>query len=582
MTQALKLDPITFEVVKNALSSIADEMALIVMRSAYSPVVRDTMDYSTALCDRHGQIIAQGLTLAVQLGSFPDSMKILMAEHAATAQPGDVFLYNDPYGSGGQHLPDFYIMKPIFHAGVIEGWACTMAHHCDVGGIAPGSIAIHATEIFQEGICIPIVKLHEAGVPNETLLRILAKNTRMPVQLLGDVRAQLAACASGERGYIDLLTKYGAEDLRRYLDALQDQAEHMMRAVIAGIPDGRYAFEDWVDGVGEHPAPIRIAVEILVDGDSITIDFTGTSAQVPAAVNCPIAMVNSSTYCAIRCLTTQDMPNCEGYMRPVRLIVPRGTVLNPEHPAACAARGVMGYRVFDAIMGALAPVMRNDVIAASEGGPTLFAIGGRHEGRPFVLTEVMVGTWGARADLDGLEGVSNPAANLSNNPVELIEAELPLEVVEYAFVADSGGAGRRRGGLAFSREYRLLADSAVCTMRADRRDHPPYGLHGGQPGGSSSNTLNPGLAGTRILPTMPMEAIALKRGDVFRHVSAGGGGFGPAWAREPELVLQDVLDGKVSVEAANERYGVVIEPGTMKVAENETLQRRTSLQEAAE
>ena len=490
-----QLDPITFEVVKNALSSIADEMALILMRSAYSPVVRDTMDYSTALCDRHGQIIAQGLTLAVQLGSFPDSMKILIAEHAASARPGDVFLYNDPYGSGGQHLPDFYIMKPIFHAGMIEGWACSMAHHCDVGGIAPGSIAIHATEIFQEGICIPIVKLHEAGVPNETLLRILAKNTRMPVQLLGDVRAQLAACASGERGYVDLLTKYGAEDLRRYLDALQDQAEQMMRAVIAGIPDGRYAFEDWVDGVGEHPTPIRIAVEILVEDDSITIDFTGTSQQVPAAVNCPIAMVNSSTYCAIRCLTTQDMPNCEGYMRPIRLIAPRGTVLNPEHPAACAARGVMGYRVFDAIMGALAPVMRNDVIAASEGGPTLFAIGGRHEGRPFVLTEVMVGTWGARAGLDGLEGVSNPAANLSNNPVELIEAELPLEVVEYAFVPDSGGAGQRRGGLAFSREYRLLADNAVCTMRSDRRDHPPYGLHGGEPGGSSSNTLNPGRAG---------------------------------------------------------------------------------------
>ena len=233
-----RLDPITFEVIKNALSSAADEMALIVMRSAYSPVVRDTMDYSTALCDRRGQLIAQGLTLAVQLGSFPDGMRILMADHAPTAQPGDVFLYNDPYGSGGQHLPDFYIVKPIFHEGAIEGWACTMAHHCDVGGIAPGSTAIHATEIFQEGICLPIVKLYEAGKPNEMLLRILEKNTRMPVQLIGDVRAQLAACAVGERGYRQLLAKYGAEDLRRYLDGMQDQAERMMRTVIAGIPDG--------------------------------------------------------------------------------------------------------------------------------------------------------------------------------------------------------------------------------------------------------------------------------------------------------------------------------------------------------
>ena len=577
-----RLDPITFEVIKNALSSAADEMALIVMRSAYSPVVRDTMDYSTALCDRRGQLIAQGLTLAVQLGSFPDGMRILMADHAPTAQDGDVFLYNDPYGSGGQHLPDFYIVKPIFHEGVIEGWACTMAHHCDVGGIAAGSTAIHATEIFQEGICLPVVKLYEAGKANEMLLRILEKNTRMPVQLIGDVRAQLAACAVGERGYRQLLAKYGAEELRRYLDEMQDQAERMMRNVIAGIPDGRYAFEDWIDGVGDDPEPLRIAVEVVVEGESITIDFTGTSAQVQAAVNCPIAMVNSSTYCAIRCLTDREIPNCEGYMRPVKLIVPRGTILNPEHPAACAARGVMGYRVFDAIMGALAQVVPEHVIAGCEGGPTLFSIGGRQNGKPFVLTEVMVGTWGARASLDGVEGISNPAANLSNNPVELIEAELPLQVTEYSFVTDSGGPGKRRGGLAFSRTYRLLADNAQCTMRADRRDHPPYGLGGGEPGGGSLNVLNPGEPRERKLPTMPMASIPLRKGDVFQHISAGGGGFGSAFDREAELVLEDVREGKVSLAAARERYGVVIDPASMRVDTEATRIRRSTMREAAE
>jgi N-methylhydantoinase B len=581
MTAAPRLDPITFEVIKNALSSIGDEMALIVMRSAYSPVVRDTMDYSTALCDRRGEIIAQGLTLAVQLGSFPDSMRILMAEHAAGAVPGDVFIYNDPYGSGGQHLPDFYVVKPLFHEGRIEGWACTMAHHCDVGGIAPGSTAIHATEVFQEGICVPIVKLYEAGQPNETLFRLLAKNTRLPVQLLGDIGSQLAACSVGEKGYRDLLNRYGGQELRRYLDALQDQAERMMQAAISEIPDGRYVFEDWIDGVGDNPTPLRIAVEVIVEGSGICVDFTGTSAQVAAAVNCPIAMVNSSTYCAIRCLSTSELPNCQGYMRPVKVVAPRGTILNPEHPAACAARGVMGYRVFDAIMGALAPVLRDKVIAASEGGPTLISFGGRHQGKPFVLTEVMVGTWGARADLDGIEGISNPAANLSNNPVELIEAELPLEVVEYTLVPDSGGAGRRRGGLAFSREYRLRADSAVCTIRSDRRDHPPYGLDRGLAGGPSSNVINPGTPGERKLPTMPMEALALRKGDVFRHVSAGGGGFGPAVTREPELVLEDVLDGKVSLAMARERYGVVISP-MMEVDVEATRRQRTCMQEAAD
>jgi N-methylhydantoinase B len=571
------LDPITFEVIKNALASAADEMALIIMRSAYSPVVRDSMDYSTALCDRHGQVVAQGLTLAVQLGSFPDCMRILVRDHAANARPGDVFLFNDPYGAGGQHLPDIYVIKPLFHDDAIEGWACTMAHHCDVGGITPGSSAMHATEIFQEGLCLPIVKLHEAGVPNETLLRIIAKNTRLPVQVLGDLRAQLAACGVGERGYRDILSKYGARELRRYLDALQDQAEKLMRHVIANIPDGRYSFVDYIDGLGEEPVPLKIAVQVTVRGDSIEVDFAGTSRQVQAAVNCPIPMVNSVTYCAIRCMANIEIPNCEGYMRPVKVTAPAGTILNPEHPAACAARGIMGYRVFEAILGALAKVVPERVQAAGEGGPTLFAIGGRHEGRPFVLTEVMVGTWGARSQLDGIEGISNPAANLSNNPVELIEAELPLEVLEYAFVADSGGAGRQRGGLAFVREFRLLADEAVCTVRSDRRAHLPYGIDGGMPGSPSSNVLNPGKARQQTLPTMPMSAVPLCKGDVFRHVAAGGGGFGRASERDPGLVLEDVLDEKVSVAGALRNYGVVIDTAAWSVDESATAEARARL-----
>lgn len=558
-TPGTALDPITFEVVKNALASAADEMALIIMRSAYSPVVRDSMDYSTAICDRHGQVVAQGLTLAVQLGSFPDCMQVLIEQHAGTAVLGDVFLFNDPYGSGGQHLPDVYIIKPIFYDGAIEGWACTMAHHCDLGGITPGSSAMHATEIFQEGLCVPVVKLHEAGVPNDTLLRIIAKNTRMPIQVLGDLRAQLAACSVGECAYLQLVRKHGTAQLRRYLDALQDQAERLMRKVISDIPNGSYKFVDFIDGLGDRPDPLQIAVEVAIAGDEIKVDFTGSSPQVQAAVNCPVPLINSVTYCAIRCMTNVEIPNCEGYMRPITVFAPRGTILNPNHPAACAARGVMGYRAFDAILGALAQVVPERVQGAGEGGPTLFAIGGRHDGRPFVLTEVMVGTWGARSALDGVEGISNPAANLSNNPVELIEAELPLQVLEYSFVKDSGGAGRQRGGLAFAREFRLLADEAVCTVRSDRRTHPPYGIEKGKPGAGSLNVLNPGTPQEKLLPTMPMMAIPLHKGDVFRHVSAGGGGFGSAFTRDPQLVLEDVLDEKVSLEGARRDYGVVID-----------------------
>ena len=566
-----RIDPITLEILKNALSSVADEMALVLMRSAYSPVVRDSMDYSTALCDHEGAVIAQGLTLAVQLGAFPDAMQHLKQKFAGRMQPGDIFIMNDPYGAGGQHLPDIYVIKPLFWEGEIEGYACTMAHHCDVGGIAPGSIAIHATDIYQEGLRLPMLKLYEAGVANGTLFEIIEKNTRQPVQVLGDLRAQLAACTVAERSFGDLLKRYGGRAVRPYLAAIMNQAERLMREFIQGIPDGAYRFEDWIDGLGEDPEPLKIAVCVTVRGDEVEVDFTGTAAQVQGAINCPMAMVRSCSYCAVRCITSPDIPNCEGYMRPLKVFAPEGTILNPVLPAACAARGVMGYRVFDAIMGALAQVVPDRVIAAGEGGPTLFATGGYHRGRPFVLTEVMVGTWGARAGKDGVEGISNPAANLSNQPVELIEAELPLEVVRYGMEPDSGGAGAFRGGLAFVREFRLLADEAVFTTRADRRDHAPYGFVGGHPGGASRNSLIAANGSERVLPTMPMEAVKWKAGDVFRHVSAGGGGCGDALKRSPALVLADVLDQKVGPVAARELYGVVIERGNLDEAATEVL-----------
>jgi N-methylhydantoinase B len=534
------------------------------------------MDYSTALCDRHGQVIAQGLTLAVQLGAFPDIMRIIVAEHAADSRPGDVFIANDPYGSGGQHLPDIYVVMPIFYGDEIEGYAATMAHHCDVGGIAPGSVAIHATEVFQEGLRLPILKLSEGGRENVTLLRIIEKNTRNPIHVMGDLRAQLSACGAGKRGLSQLLEKYGAEELRAYMNALHDHAESLMRREIAKLDDGVYRYTDWLDGFGNTPEPLPISVEVRITGENIHLDFSGSAPQVPAAINCPIAMGHSASYCAVRCLAHQEIPNCEGYMRPITVSAPEGTIVNPVLPAACGARGVIGYRVFDAIMAALAPVAPTQVIAASEGGPTLFSIGGYHDGRPFVLTEVMVGSWGARAEKDGIEGISNPAANLSNQPVELLEAEFPLEVTCYGLVRDSEGAGRRRGGLAFVREFRICAKEAQLTLRSDRRDHPPYGLYGGNPGAPSMNLLY-SKNGERRLPVMPMEALQLKRGDIFRHIAAGGGGFGPAIERDPEAVLNDVLDDKVSIEGAWERYGVAIDPQRMVVDADETRRRRQTM-----
>jgi N-methylhydantoinase B len=575
------IDPITLEVIRNALSATADEMALIIMRSSYSPVIRDTMDFSTALCDARGQAVAQGLTLAVQLGAFPDIMRIVVREHAADLRPGDILIANDPYGAGGQHLPDIYVICPIFVADRLCGYGTTMAHHSDVGGITPGSVAIHATEIHQEGLCLPMLKLFEAGRPNETLFRIIERNTRQPTQVLGDLRAQIAACAAGARGFVALVEKYGLSSLERYLDALQMDAEQAMRHAIAGIPDGRYTHCDYIDGVGEEPSALRIQVTVTVRGEEIEIDFAGTSAQISAAINCPIAMAHSATYCAIRCLIEEDIPNCDGYMRPIRIVAPTGTIVNPVPPAACGARGVVGYRVFDAIMGAMAQVVPDKVIAGCEGGPSLFSVGITHGGERFVLTEVMVGTWGARATHDGEEGISNPAANLSNQPIELIEAEMPLEILRYGLVPDSGGPGRYRGGLAFVREFRFLAEQTEFTIRGDRRRHRPYAVAGGREGAPSSHLFLPVGGAERALPTMPMQSFLARAGDVFLLIGAGGGGFGDPLERDPARVLEDVREGKVTLAAAEQEYGVVIDDAGLRSDPVATAARRMRLRSAA-
>jgi N-methylhydantoinase B len=552
-----RIDLVTFEVLRNALDSIADEMAIVLMRSAYSPIVRDSLDYSTAVCDRDGAMIAQGLTTPLHLGSFPDAMHHLVATYGGRMHPGDVFTLNDPYGSGGMHLPDIYVIKPMFFDGAVEGYAATLAHHTDVGGLTAGSNSIHSTEIYQEGLRLPLLKLYDAGVPNETLFGVIERNVRVPVQVLGDLRAQVAACNNGERTFTGLLRKYGRSAIRVYLAAMLEQAERLMRAEIAALPDGVYEFTDFIDGLGEAPAPIVFHVTVRVAGDEITVDWTGTSPQVKGGINAPIPFTRSATYLAIRSLVDPGIPNSEGYMRPIHVIAPAGTIVNPVAPAPCAARGITGYRMFDTLLGALALAAPSRVPAAGEGGATLPSIGGYRHGEPFVYVETILGTWGGRPSRDGAEGVSNPGANQSNQPIELIEAELPLRVERYGFVPDSGGPGTYRGGLGLVREYRLLADEAFLTVRSDRRAHPPYGLHGGLPGAPSSNVVNPDGAPV-LLPALPMKALTLRRGDVFRHTLAGGGGYGDPLGRDPAAVLEDVLDEKVSAAHARAAYGVVL------------------------
>jgi N-methylhydantoinase B len=572
----MTVDPITFEVIKNALDSVADEMAIVLMRSAYSPIVRDSLDFSTAFCNHEGVMVSQGLTTPFHLGSFPDAMRHLVKEHAGLMRPGDIFTLNDPYGSGGMHLPDIYVIKPIFFGDAVEGFAATLAHHTDVGGISPGSNSVHSTEIYQEGLRIPLLKLYDEGRPNETLFKIIEKNVRVPVKVLGDFRAQVAACHKGEQAFVTLLQRYGAPVLRYYLVQMLDYAERIMRAEIASLPDGTYEFTDFIDGLGDEPEPIVFHVKVTVAGDSIVADWTGSSPQVRGGLNSPMPFTKSAAYLAVRVLVDPSMPNSEGYMRPISVIAPSGTIMNPLLPAPCAARGITGLRMFDALLGALSQAAPRRVPAAGEGGASIPSFGGYQNGEPFVNVETIYGTWGGRPNRDGAEGMPHPGANQSNQPIELIEADLPLRIQQYSLVQDSGGPGKYRGGLALVREYRILAEEASFTIRSDRRAHPPYGLQGGKPGSPSWNILNPGPH-QKILPVLPMQALSLKKGDVFRHILPGGGGYGDPLERDPLMVLEDVLDEKLSVDYARRVYGVIINRDGLSIDVDATTELRREL-----
>jgi N-methylhydantoinase B len=553
-------DPILLEVFRNAFEAAADQMALFLMRTAHSPIVRDAMDFSTALCDAAGTNLAQGLTTPMHLGSFHDAMRHLITQYAGRIAPGDVFIGNDPYLASGQHLPDIYVIRPIFHGERLCGWAATIAHHVDVGGLVPGSNSLAAVEIHQEGLRLPFVKLAEAGHINAMLMEIISANVRVPDQVLGDIHAQMAACMAGERELCALVERYGAQQVADYGDALQDYAERMARAAITAIPDGEYSFSDHIDGLGENPLPIDFHVKLTVRGDEVWADWAGTSPQVKGGINAPLSFCKSNVYAALRSVMPREVPNCHGYTRPIHVLAPEGSVLNARYPAPCGARGITGYRIVDCVFGALAQALPDLVAADGAGGSTLPSFGGWHQGRRFVFSECIMGTWGATSQHDGQEGVPHMASNQANVPVEMIEADYPILIERYGFAADTGGPGRFRGGLGVLRDYRMLADDVFFGVRSDKSVHAPHGLQGGHTGAPAQNRISGAGGAQRCLPPMPVETITLNRGDVYRHVMAGGGGFGDPLLREPARVRADVLDGKVTAPHARAAYGVVIGP----------------------
>lgn len=550
------VDPIRLEVMKNAFDAIADEMALMLMRAAYSPIVRDSMDYSTAICDAKGQTLAQGVTTPMHLGSFYDAMQHLMRRYDGNIRSGDVFIGNDPYAADGQHLPDIYIIEPIFHDGRLVAWTTTLAHHADVGGIVPGSNALGAEEIYQEGLRLPFLKLCDAGVMNHAIWEVIGLNVRVPEMVHGDLRAQMAASHAGRRAFLELVARHDIKQVLEAAEQLHDYAERLGRAEIGDLPNGTYCFTDHMDGLGEDPQPILIQLAVTIHDSSISVDFTGSSPQVAGGVNTPLPFTKASVYTALRSVMQSDIPNCHGFERVVTVTAPKGTVVNSVHPAPCGARGITGYRVIDAMFGALAQALPDRVTADGMGGSTVPTFAGTHAGRAFVFTETVMGTWGASAEHDGQVGVPHMGANQANVPVEMIEASYPLRIRRYGIMPDTGGSGRYRGGNAFIREYEYLGEQpGLMSLRSDKRTFRPHGLFGGAEGTGPVSLL---IQGERVteLPVLVTKPYALKKGDVFRHISPSGGGYGEAKDRPRAEVLADIEAGLISAEVALRDYGV--------------------------
>jgi N-methylhydantoinase B len=566
-------DPVTLELVKNAVESVVDEMALTMMRTAYSSNLKSSNDLSSAYCSLQGELLAQGFTLPMQLGSIPDAMATVIAKFGGSFEPGDVVILNDPY-EGGTHLPDIFLIKPLFLDGEHVAYCATIAHHTDIGGRVAGGNASDSTEIYQEGLRLPPIKLYDAGKANQALFEVIAKNVRVPENLLGDLRAQLSAIHIGERGFQELVERWGKAPLLTALVDLMAYTERLARAEIAQWPDGRYEFTDYIDDDGMDPEPIPIAVAVTVAGDSLEIDFTGTSPQVRGAINATASFAKSAVYACVRALMSGGIPNNGGYFRPISVKVPSRSVINPDLPAPVAARGLTGFRLTTAIMGALAQVAPDRVPACESGGDTGITIAGWHDDdRPFVFLEFLHASWGGRPDKDGIDACSSISANFSNNPIEYLEGDHPLRIEEYAFVTDTGGAGTHRGGLGMVRQYRFLEREGVLQLRTDRQKFLPWGLDGGKPGAPSSNIVI--IDGVSEVPPSKAARI-LHRGDVLRHTLAGAGGHGNPFHRDPALVAEDVADEKVSLAAARSEYAVVIDPATLQVDEAATAALRAT------
>jgi N-methylhydantoinase B len=556
------IDPIRLEVIRNALVAASEEMSITIWRTSRSTVVREILDFSTAVFDAQGNNIAQSARIPVHLNSMSDCLRTILDRFIPLEHwnDGDIIVTNDPY-SGGQHLPDIQTFRPVFVDGRRVAIVGTLCHHVDVGGGAAGSYYAGATEIFHEGIRIPPLRLVDKGVLNSGVFEMLLHNVRQPDETRGDLNAQIAALGIGERAVARMAKKYGSGPLAAAMAAILDGSERMMRAALKALPDGEACFVELVDDDGQSDEPIRLQVKITKTGETIGLDFAGSSPQVRGPVNNTPAMTCSAVYYALLAALGGDIPANSGCYRAVTVTLPEGSIVNAAFPAPVAGRMVVNHRIATAVFGALAQIVPERIPAAYYAISYVYALQTTNPaGKRQVYFDIEVGGWGGHARGDGASALSCGLHNNTNAPIEMVEAKYPVTFTKYGLIPDSGGAGQFRGGLGLVREWRLDAAEGTLSTNFERFRHAPYGIQGGEPGSLSRTTVTR-ADGTQISLRSKVSGIPLTAGDIVSIETSGGGGFGDPQKRDPQRLAKDLADGMVSPRQAASLYGAETEKG---------------------
>lgn len=573
---ASDVDPVRFEVIRNALLAITEEMGATLRRAAYSTNIKTRGDFSCAFFDKDLRTIAQAFAQPSHLGSLahivPRAIRNYGIERLA---PGDGILVNDPY-LGGVHLNDITLVTPVFHEGALFGFVANIAHHVDVGGGAPGSIGV-SSEIYQEGLVIPPVRFVRDGQIDRDIFAMIRSNFRGTREISGDFRAQTAANRLGAQRIASLVAQYGAATLSQYLEELLRYTERRTSAAFAEFPDGRFAAEMLMDGDGVTDAPVRLAAEITIDKGRVTVDLTGCDDQRKSPTNATSSQAYSGVVYVLKCLIDPDIPVNDGFYRLIDIRSRPGSVVHAQHPAAVAAGWEIAMQLCDLLFKAIAPALPDRVVAGTKGCVCNIAFGGMNpaSGEYFTYYETIAGGYGATLTTDGMDAVQAHFQNTENAPVEETEANYPVRILRYSLIEDSEGGGRQRGGLGVRRDYTFPGHEPSFSILSDKARYAPWGLFGGASARPAKYVLNPETSGARELPSKI--TFQLNAGDVVSVQTPGGGGIAGAAERDAERVAADVAQGKISPKRARSVYGVVVDAKTHALDAKKTTAARKKM-----